>query len=277
MHFYNLWRKAVLILHSDSHFTEAGRLQLVTLRLGIQALVVESLANTSFNITPQWLLGFIEGDASFSTNILVPRLQFENTIGDTALLLAIKAFLGVGNMGTSDRKRSNNERPTTILEVNQAGYLANVIIPMFSHLTWYTKKGLDFSDWSIITDLYWHGYHLLPEGSSLILLLKSRMNNYRLSTDPDYNGDLVISPEVFSAVYSLPAPYDTYPAYRMLSGTTNFVSEGLCITTTKESLTLEFGSLTKASKALGIDRTKIKNCILSSTVYKGYTFGIKPY
>ena len=106
IHFYAAWRKAVLILHSGSHLTQAGRLQLVTLRLAIQALVVESMPNTNFNITPQWLLGFIEGDASFSTNNLVPRLKFENSIGDNALLLVIKAFLGVGNMGTSDRQRT---------------------------------------------------------------------------------------------------------------------------------------------------------------------------
>lgn len=103
------------------------------------------------------------------------------------------------------------------------------------------------------------------------------MNNYRLSTDPDYNGGLVITPQQILAVYSLTAPYDVYPGYRMLAGTTKFVSEGLCITATKDLVTLEFDSLSKAGKALHIDRTKIKSCILSSTVYKGYTFSIKPY
>ena len=53
VHFYNIWRKAVLILHSGLHLTEAGRIELVTLRLAIQALVKEAAPNTNFNITPQ--------------------------------------------------------------------------------------------------------------------------------------------------------------------------------------------------------------------------------
>jgi hypothetical protein len=31
--------------------------------------------------------------------------------------------------------------------------------------------------------MYYLGYHLLPEGKSLIYKLKSRMNNYRLSSN----------------------------------------------------------------------------------------------
>lgn len=101
------------------------------------------------------------------------------------------------------------------------------------------------------------------------------MNNYRLSTNPNYNGNLVIDRATIEAVFSLPSPYEVYPGYRTLTGTTNFVPESLCIIATKGLVTVEYPSLVQAGKALHIDRTKIKSCILSSKPYKGYTFRIK--
>jgi hypothetical protein len=274
-HIYLIWRDAVILLHNGLHLTDAGRQQLLILRKGIASLVTNAQNNLITNITPNWLLGFIEGDASFSMNNLVPRLRFENTAGDTALLLKIQAFLGFGNMGVSDRKRTVNEKATAILELSQCGSLISILIPMLVSLTWYTKKFYDFSDWSIMTDMYWKGYHLLPEGACLFGLYKSRMNNFRLTSNPHYNGDLVIDQAVVDAVYTLPAPYDIHPNCRTLAGTTNFVSEPLGIIATSDSITLEFTSLSKAGKALHIDRTKIKSCILSSKPYKGYMFKIK--
>lgn len=272
---YNLWRTAVMLMHRREHLTSAGRAQLILLRQGIQALVITAQGDSHINITANWLLGFIEGDGSFSTNKLVPRLKLENSIGDTSLLQAIQSFLGLGNVRDSDRNRSAGEKPTTVLEINKCGYSFNILIPMLSPLTWYTKKLLDFQDWSLITLLYWHGYHTLPQGASLILLLKYRMNNYRLKTDPNYNGDMVIDPAVIKAVLDLPAFYEIHNGFRTFSGTTNLVSEDLCILATKEGVTLEFTSLSTAGKALHIDRTKIKNCILSGTSYKGYLFTVR--
>lgn len=45
---------------------------------------------------------------------------------------------------------------------------------------------------------------------------------------------------------------------------------------TKDSITQEFTSLTKAGEALKFNRTTvIKRCILSGATHKGYTFHIK--
>src|SRR6266702_3719235 len=40
----------------------------------------------------------------------------------------------------------------------------------------------DFNDWSIILDIYYYGYHLIPEGQTLITEIKNQWNNFRLST-----------------------------------------------------------------------------------------------
>ena len=38
-------------------------------------------------------------------------------------------------------------------------------------------------DWSKIVKIYYYGYHTLSEGIELINLIKSQMNNYRLSSN----------------------------------------------------------------------------------------------
>ena len=58
---------------------------------------------------------------------------------------------------------------------------------------WYTSKFLDFKDWSIIAKIQYFGYHLLPQGKDLIKIIKSRMNNFRLTTNDKYNGNLIIT------------------------------------------------------------------------------------
>ena len=45
-----------------------------------------------------------------------------------------------------------------------------------------TKKFKDFNDWSFVVDIYYFGYHLLPEGKLLITEIKNNWNNFRLST-----------------------------------------------------------------------------------------------
>ena len=44
------------------------------------------------------------------------------------------------------------------------------------------KKFKDFYDWSFVVDIYYFGYHLLPEGNLLITEIKNSWNNFRLST-----------------------------------------------------------------------------------------------
>ena len=53
---------------------------------------------------------------------------------------------------------------------------------MFSNLTFFTKKHLDFLDWQIIASLIYTGKHITEEGRELIIKISQRMNNYRIST-----------------------------------------------------------------------------------------------
>jgi len=132
---YLVWREAVLLLNAKLHLTAAGRVKLLELRQNIADLIVSPAPNHNISITANWLLGFIEGDGTFSTSNLRPRLKLENSIGELPLFNIIMNFFGYGNLSQMDRQRSDMEKPTVSLEFNTPLFLFNIIIPMFSNLT----------------------------------------------------------------------------------------------------------------------------------------------
>jgi hypothetical protein len=137
---------------------------------------MNSTARENMEIDQYWLIGFTEGDASFSTNKLVPRLKFENHIKELELLKSILNYFKNGNLTINIRKTGK----FVILEINNIRVLFNTVLPLYSNLM-LTKKSKDFVDWSKIVKIYYYGYHTLSEGIELINLIKSQMNNYRLS------------------------------------------------------------------------------------------------
>jgi len=52
----------------------------------------------------------------------------------------------------------------------------------------------------------------------LIDLIKSRMNNYRLTTNSDYNGKLIIPQSLFNKIFFLPSPYKDFGTFRVKPG-----------------------------------------------------------
>lgn len=136
-----------------------------------------------FNITDSWLLGFIEGDGCFSTSKLRPRLRFENNFKEEKLFKAIKSYIAGGSLVIQKRAaRGLNEAPTVILDIAKICLLKTSILSRYSVADFLTKKKLDYSYWCMIVNLNCLGYHLIPAGQKLINVIKSGMNNYRLST-----------------------------------------------------------------------------------------------
>lgn len=151
--------------------------------------------NKVINLTPYWLLGFIEGDGSFSINKGNKyRLDFSMSQSYTNkdLMKSIKVYLEnlpntegnyEGAIGISDVSINKpNHKSTTRIETARISYITNIFIPFLESLTWQSKKYLDFIDWKNILKLKEKGHHLSQEGISLIELIISQMNNNRLST-----------------------------------------------------------------------------------------------
>jgi hypothetical protein len=59
-------------------------------------------------------------------------------------------------------------------EIREINVLKKVILPLFTKPNILRSKKLkDFKDWSILVNIYYLGYHLLPEGIALITEIKN--------------------------------------------------------------------------------------------------------
>lgn len=145
-------------------------------------------SNREVNITPGWLLGFTEGEGSFSVRSSnsnkkdMYRLSF--SIGqsdrDIYLMESIQEYfykLSGDKFNIINRKDS-----VCYLYITQNSFIKNVLIGLFSSLEWHTKKEHDFKDWVLILKLKEKGFHYTEKGIEIINGLISQMNRYRLST-----------------------------------------------------------------------------------------------
>src|SRR5690606_10898770 len=122
--------------------------------------------------------------------------------------------------------RGLNESPVVVLEINQIEIIKNTILPMFEdpnyHEFYISKKWKSFKYWAIIVNLYYNGYHLLPEGKILINNIKAQINKY--TTGSDYITENNFEKEL-SEIYNITPPYEIKNGIRFIAGTDKLVSE----------------------------------------------------
>ena len=70
----------------------------------------------------------------------------------------------------------NNSKPKTRITIINLKYISKVFIPFLDKLTFFSKKGLDYKDWKIVTQLRLENKHLCIEGKELIGHICNRMN-----------------------------------------------------------------------------------------------------
>lgn len=219
---YLIFEKAVNLLIKKEHLRPEGKLKILEYYKEIKIININSTARENMEIEQYWLIGFTEGDTTFSTNKLIPRLRFENHIKELVLFKSILNYFKNGNLSTNNRKTGN----FVILEINNIHLLFNIVLPIYTNLM-LTKKSKDFSDWSNIVKIYYYGYHTLSEGMQLINLIKSQINNYRLSSNSSIKINYTIILEKLNSLLSLPSPYEIINNIRFIRGTDKLVSEKL--------------------------------------------------
>jgi hypothetical protein len=145
----------------------------------------------SVNVTPNWLLGFVEGEGSFfiwKNFSLGFNLSQSNK--DLVLMEAIRDYFN--DLGRTKGQWSEGAAPAALslkksnnmlsLAINRSDYIARVLIPFFDSLAWQSKKELDYLDWKTILKFRGLGLHYTEEGVKIIKTILSQMNNNRLST-----------------------------------------------------------------------------------------------
>lgn len=263
------FKKAVNLFIDKKHLTFEGKKDMLQYFHEMKFINQNSKARENMIIDKYWLIGFTEGDASFSTNKLKPKIKYENHIKELELFKSILIFLKHGNLYTSDRKSTGS----VILEINNINILMNIIIPIFSK-GMLTKKSLDFKDWSIIVEITYYGYHLLDEGKELIFLIKSNLNNFRLKPAflISYDQNKILIEKKLNYLLTLPSPYEVKNGILFLRGTDKLVSKfyKIKVEDTKGNVQY-FTSIPECSLNLSIPIKTIKNCLISGNPYKNYT------
>ena len=284
-HHFDLFKKAVYLTKDKSHLSANGKLAIIKYKKDMQNMSgkwVPSFLNSKIKITKFWLSGFIDGEGSFTTNKYVPRFKLENHVKELELFNKIKEFLNVGNiMLTSKRIDRDNSNPTIVLEVNKIKELKDILIPLMydnGTILLKTLKYKDFYLWLNLIDIYYKGYHTLPEGKYIFDAIKLHINKYRITTNFSLfeNKQQISLSNIYvllSKLYLLDSPYEIKQGVRYYRNTNKLVSEAtnIIVIDNDNNKTL-YKSLSECAKKLNIGRKKIKHCLDKGESYKGYTF-----
>lgn len=263
------FKKAVHLLIDKRHLTFKGKIDILQYYHDMKIINQNSKARENMIIDKYWLIGFTEGDATFSLNKLKPKIKYDNHIKELELFKSILNYLKHGNLYTSDRRSAGS----VILEINNINILMNRILPIFSK-GMLTKKSLDFEHWSMIVNITYYGYHTLDKGKELIHLIKSNMNNFRLNPDfiTNYDQNKALMEEKLNYLLSLPSPYEKKEGILFLRGTDKLVSKFFKIKVEDTNGKVQyFTSISECSLNLNIASKIIKNSLLLGISCKNYT------
>jgi len=288
-HHYQIFKQAVFLTKDKYHLSDKGKLDIIAYQKEMQSMSgkwIPSSINNKINITKYWLAGFIDAEATFSTNKYVPRFKLENHIKELELYNKIKEFLNVGNVfftASPSRIDRVNSNPTIVLEINKVRDIREDLIPLLydnEDILLKTLKAQDFSLWLNLVDIYYRGYHTTLEGKYLFDAIKLHINKYRLTTNTnlcDNNSkiSLLEIEKLLSKLYLLESPYEIREGVRYYRNTTRLVSESIkfAVIDQKNNRNI-YDSMSECAKDLKISRKKIKECLSTGETYRGYVFVI---
>jgi len=283
-HHFVIFKKAVTLVKDNRHLSDEGKLEIIKYKKEMSDMSgkwIPSSINSQIKITKFWLAGFIDGEGSFSTNKFVPRFKLENHIKELELYNKIKEFLNIGNMLTSQRINRVDSNPTIVLEVNRIKELKEVLIPLIydnDTILLKTLKSEDFCLWLNLINIYYKGYHTIPEGIYVFNAIKLHINRYRITTnisllDNMQRISIYEIENLLSKLYLIDSPYEIKQGIRYYRNTNKLVSEAInLIVMDSSGNNTIYSSMSDCAKNLKVGRNKIKHCLSTGESYKGYKF-----
>lgn len=239
------------------------------------------------------MLGFIEGDGSFSLKTLSKSAFWPiGQKGNKELLFDILDYLNklaINNQTLNenteldaliDNSTNNNwvniSVSKDIYSINTSNviFIQYALIPLLDSLNWHTKKYLDYSALKYIVAILIKGFHYLPKGIELIEKITNQMNNYRLSTFEPKVQSVPFKAEV-EELLNQPSNYEIKEGKLFIISLNRFRIDNTSIPiklvdlNTNESLNL-FSSQLECANYLGVARSTVKNRVL-----KGQSFLFK--
>nr|YP_010044415.1 LAGLIDADG endonuclease [Trametes coccinea]QPF23656.1 LAGLIDADG endonuclease [Trametes coccinea] len=148
-----------------------------------------------FSITPYWVLGFVEGEGSFTVAKRDYTLLFilTQSAKDLRLMEEVQNFFlslcndtptagKYVNKGVRLYRETKSNADAVYVSIGREDIITKIIIPFFDSLSWHSKKEKDYQDWKIILRLKQLGLHFTDEGIRVINLILNQMNLKRLSS-----------------------------------------------------------------------------------------------
>jgi len=208
---YLAFKKAAEFILQNKHHSPEELKTITSLQniMNSQRIEYDLPSNHSIRITLPWLIGFTEGDGSFTTNKNYPVLCWTLSSRELNLLKAIREFLGgQGHLSTIQTKILS-QKDKSYLIISKIDLLFNTILPLFNSHGLYSVKAIDYFWWSNIVELNYFGYHKLNEGLALIEKIKGQINLSRRNSKSLLDTNPSSSP-LYKEVRQLltsPAPY----------------------------------------------------------------------
>jgi len=148
-------------------------------------------------VTPYWLLGFIEAEGTFGVKNNLPYFQVAQHECSLSTLDMIASFLentweknifnysNLPPISINITKTRNDSTGVYSYVITNLDILYYFILPLFSNMTFRSRKYIDFKLWGIIVLLCKRGYSYSIAGIKLLVLIAQNMNDNRYSTNKD--------------------------------------------------------------------------------------------
>ena len=244
------------------------------------------LSPTHYNITTNWLLGFVEGDGWFSYNIDARSFTFGIIQkGNQDLFEAIVSFLHnlasleLGSEAGNQNSVANvypKDTGAFFMVIKRKIIIEKVIIPLFDSVTWHSKKYLDYCDWKSILNLRNMGLHYLPEGKALIERITQQMNNYRLSSSLQPKIDRPLLEIEINRLLNGPSNYEIREGKTFIKSLDRYlkheeINKAISVQLVDgvtDNIISTFNSYNDCAKFLGTSRSSVSNRAVKNNKFK---------
>lgn len=228
-------------------------------------------------ITNYWLLGFVEGDGSFTlvrNTMYKLRFDISQSSKDLLLMMEIKNSLKklIVELQFSENYKENLSMQKSTkgssfgminLTIKNQEYIAKVIIPFFDSMVWLSKKELDYKDWKVALKLRDLGLHYTKDGLKVLGQIYNQINNNRLSSNKIHsNTDSLLLQKDIDRLLTLPSNFEVGEGGKVwIKSLNRYQSSAIKIKLAlidEKGLTLNsFNSVSSCSDFLGISRKTI--------------------
>jgi hypothetical protein len=189
---YQDWKTVIDMMNNNEHLTEKGLnvIKLLSNNMNSKRDRSSYLNPNKIEITPNWLLGFIEAEGNFYVTVtpnktsklgyrVITNFSIAQNAVERPVLLAIQNYFGCGSIVEKQHKFDNRK---LMLEYRITGMkdINNILIPFFENHKLITTKLLDYLDFKEVMEICNNGNHSTENGLNKIRGITSGMNNKRI-------------------------------------------------------------------------------------------------